>query len=93
MTGPEREEQLKPEFAATAAPDRVTVTLQLPADLAAWLKEQPLGLEGEIVSTMQFFRDASSQPVPPIEAYEAEFHTAGPDLVRDADRIERDFIP
>jgi hypothetical protein len=86
--------ELAPEFEPAAAPpERVTVTLQLPADLAAWLAEQPLGLEGEIVSAMGFFRDMSSQLVPPIEAYEAEFHTAGPDLVRDADRVEHDFVP
>ena len=35
----------------------------------------------------------SNAPVPPVEAYEADFHTAGPDLVRDAERIDNEFIP
>ena len=46
--------------------------------------------------------DMSNQPVPPIEAYEAEFdlsaalaqeETAGPDPARNADRIAHDFVP
>jgi hypothetical protein len=44
-------------YASIAAPQRVPVTVYLPADLVAQLKEQPLGLEGEIVSSMQFFRE------------------------------------
>jgi len=47
----------------------------------------------ETPSRVMFVMDMCNQPVPSIEAYEAEFQTAGPDLLRDAGRIERDFIP
>jgi hypothetical protein len=91
----EQKPELAPEFEATAAPppvSRVTVTLDIDADILEWLKAQPLDWQREINNAARFVMDMSSQPVPPIEVYEAEFQTAGPDLVRDADRIERDFI-
>ena len=89
-----KSEPLQTEFDATAtpAPRRVAVTLDMDADLLAWLMMQPTDWQREINNAARFVMDMSSQPVPPIEVYEAEFQTAGPDLVRDADRIERDFI-
>jgi hypothetical protein len=97
MTGTERE-HLQSEFEATAAPPRrVTVPVELDADLVEWLETQPLGLQREINSAVRFIMDMSSQPVPPVDAYEFDARftepEAGPDLVRDADRIEHDFAP
>jgi len=94
----EHKPELASEFEATAAPpQRVTVTVDIDADILAWLRQQPLGVQGEINSSMRFIMDMSSQPVPPIEAYEADTHfaepEAGPDTGRNADRIEHDFIP
>jgi hypothetical protein len=46
---------------------------------------------------VRFVTDMSSQPAPPIEAYEIDAHfaepEAGPDPARNADRIEHDFVP
>jgi hypothetical protein len=53
----------------------------------------PLDWQREINNAARFVMDMSSQPVPPIEAYEADFETAGPDPARYADRIAHDFIP
>jgi uncharacterized protein (DUF4415 family) len=35
-------------------PERVTVTLEMDADLLAWLKAQPLGWEREIINAARF---------------------------------------
>src|SRR4051794_22332310 len=95
MDAPKNE--LAPEFEATAAPppERVSVTLDLDADILEWLRAQPLDWQREINNAARFVMDMSSQPVPPIEAYEdeANYETAGPDPARNADRIDHDFIP
>ena len=69
MTSPERDtpEQLQTEFQATAAkpPERVTVSLDLDADLLEWLKAQPRDWQTEINTTMRFFMETSNAPVPP----------------------------
>jgi uncharacterized protein (DUF4415 family) len=97
---PDMEEQkskLAPEFERSNAPppERVTVTFGIDADILKWAKTQPLGVQGEINSAMRFIMDMTSQPVPPIEAYEdaARWEIAGPDPARDADRIDNEFVP
>lgn len=66
MTGPD-EQQLQTEFEATAAPEpaRVTVTLDIDADILEWLKAQPLDWQREINNAARFVMDMSNQPVPP----------------------------
>jgi uncharacterized protein (DUF4415 family) len=97
--------ELAPEFERSNAPppdlspealaqgERVTVTLDIDADVLEWMKAQPLDWQREINNAARFVMDMSNQPVPPIEVYEAEFDTAGPDPARNADRIAHDFIP
>jgi len=41
------------------------VTLDLDADILAWLKGQHLGWQDEIRSTLRFFMETSNAPVPP----------------------------
>jgi hypothetical protein len=83
------------EFEGSAAPppERVTVTLQMDADLLAWLKKEPLGMQAEINNAVRFIMEMSNAPSPPREAYDAEFETAGPDPARNADKIAHDFVP
>ena len=63
----EQKTGLQPEFEGSAAPppERVSVTLDLDADVVDWLKAQPLGLQDEIRATLRFFMETSNQPVPP----------------------------
>ena len=72
-------EPLQTEFDATAAPDqawpdagagRVTVTLDMDADLLAWLKAQPTDWQCEINSTMRFFMETSAAPAKPRKGYD-----------------------
>ena len=51
MNAPKNELQSSFEPAAAPPPERVTVTLDLDADLVAWLKEQPTGWQQEINNT------------------------------------------
>ena len=85
------------EFEGSAAPGkRVTVTLQMDADLLAWLRLEPLGLQQEVNNAVRFVMDMSTMPVPPIEAYEedeAALETGGPDPNRNAVKIAHDFVP
>jgi hypothetical protein len=57
ISGPEQE-QLPAEFTAAAAPEstpeRVTVTLDLDADVLEWLKAQPLGWQHELNNLARF---------------------------------------
>lgn len=73
---------LAPEFEGRAAPppERVTVTLDIDADILAWLKAQPLDWQREINNAARFVMDMSSQPVPPVEVYDdaARWEIAGP---------------
>lgn len=103
----EQNSKLAPEFERSNAPppdlspealaqgERVTVTLDIDADILAWLKQQPLDWQREINNAARFVMDMTSQPVPPIEAYEdaARWEIAGPDLARSAERIDNEFIP
>jgi len=59
--------ELSPEFEGSAAPppERVTVTLEMDADILAWLKGQPRNWQTEINATMRFFMETSNAPVPP----------------------------
>jgi hypothetical protein len=99
---------LLPEFEVSAAPppERVTVTLEMDADLLAWLKREPLGLQAEINNAVRFIMDMSNTPAPPPldDAWEPDFdlspealaqgeETAGPDPARNADKIAHDFVP
>jgi uncharacterized protein (DUF4415 family) len=67
-------EQLPAEFTAAAAPEstreRVTVTLDLDADVLEWLKAQHLGWQHELNTLARFWMETSNQPVPPPH----EFH-------------------
>lgn len=96
MTSEEKKSNLAPEFEGSAAPpQRVTVTLDLDADVVEWLKAQPLDWQRELNNLARFWMDTSNIPVPPPEAYddEANYETAGPDADRHADRIDNDFVP
>jgi uncharacterized protein (DUF4415 family) len=59
--------ELSPEFEGSAAPppERVTVTLEMDADILAWLKDQPRDWQTEINAIMRFFMETSNAPVPP----------------------------
>src|SRR5271166_834260 len=59
MEAPKNELQPSFEPAAAPPPKRVTVTLDLDADLLAWLKEQPADWRQEINNTMRFFMETS----------------------------------
>jgi uncharacterized protein (DUF4415 family) len=64
----EQNSKLAPEFDREAAPppERVTVTLEMDADLLTWLKGQPRDWQTEINTTMRFFMETSNTPpVPP----------------------------
>jgi uncharacterized protein (DUF4415 family) len=63
----EQKTELLPEFERSNAPppERVTVTLDLDADILAWLKEQPTDWRREINNLARFFMETSSAPVPP----------------------------
>jgi uncharacterized protein (DUF4415 family) len=58
---------LSPEFEGSAAlpPERVSVTLDLDADILAWLKEQPTDWQREINNTMRFQMETWNAPTPP----------------------------
>jgi BrnA antitoxin of type II toxin-antitoxin system len=88
---------LAPEFERSNAPppERVTVTLDIDADILDWLKAQPLDWQREINNAARFVMDMSNQPVPPVEVYDdaARWESAGPDTARNADRIAHDFVP
>ena len=73
ISGPDAE-PLPAEFEQAAAPppERVTVTLDMDADVLAWLKEQPTDWQREINNTMRFFMDTSTAPVPPPQAYDID---------------------
>ena len=60
-------EPLQTEFDATASPDpkRMTVTLDMDADVLAWLKAQPTDWQREINNTMRFFMETSAPPARP----------------------------
>jgi hypothetical protein len=85
---------LLPEFEGRAAPppERVTVTLDLDADVVEWLKAQPLGLLGELNDLARFFMESSTAPV---EAYEdaARWEIEGPDRRRGPGSDLDDGIP
>jgi uncharacterized protein (DUF4415 family) len=66
--------ELSPEFEGRAAPPelgaakagaRVTVTLDIDADVLDWLKAQPLDWQREINNLARFYMETSNQPVPP----------------------------
>jgi uncharacterized protein (DUF4415 family) len=74
---------LQTDFQATAAPppERVSVTLDLDADVLEWLKAQPLGWQHEIRNTLRFFMETSNPPVPP--PHEFDPFTYDPEAVFD----------
>jgi uncharacterized protein (DUF4415 family) len=66
-----KSEPLQTEFDASAAPaqacagagcGRVIVTLEIDADLLAWLQLQPTDWQREINNTMRFFMETSNPP-------------------------------
>ena len=104
----EQKTGLLPEFERSNAPppERVTVTLEMDADLLAWLKQEPLGLQAEVNNAVRFIMDMSNSPPPPMfdDALEPDFdlspealvqgeETAAPDPARNASKIDHDFIP
>jgi uncharacterized protein (DUF4415 family) len=54
-----------PELDAARAGARVTVTLDIDADVLDWLKAQPLDWQREINNLARFYMETSNQPVPP----------------------------
>ena len=98
MEAPKNE--LQPSFqpAAAAPQKRVTVTLDLDADVLAWLKEQDLGWEQEINNIARFYMETSlirEQAFADAAGLDRadELDTAGPDPARNASRIDSEFIP
>ena len=99
MEAPKNE--LSPSFEPAAAPPqprRVTVKLDLDADLLDWLKEQPTDWRQEINNTMRFFMETSlirEQAFADVAGLDHadELDTAGPDPARNASRIDSEFIP
>jgi uncharacterized protein (DUF4415 family) len=83
----QKSEQLQTEFEATAAPppERVTVTLDLDADVLEWLKAQPLGWQREVNNAMRFLMETNL-------IREAAFDEASP-TERPAYDIDSDYIP
>jgi len=53
------------EGRAAPPPERVTVTLDIDADVLGWLKAQPLDWQREINNLARFYMETSNQPVPP----------------------------
>jgi hypothetical protein len=47
----------------------VAVTLDMDADLLAWLMMQPTDWQREINNTMRFFMETSAAPMPPGKPY------------------------
>ena len=95
METPKKELQPSFEPAAAPPPKRVTVKLDLDADLLDWLKEQPTDWQQEINNTMRFFMETSL--IRELAFAEAagvdELETAGPDPARNASKIDSEFIP
>jgi hypothetical protein len=94
----EQKTGLGSEFQGNATPpqEQVTVSLQLDADLLAWLKQEPLGWQREINNAVRFIMDMSNMVAPPPldDDLEPVFEeTAGPDPARNADKIAHDFVP
>jgi uncharacterized protein (DUF4415 family) len=54
-----------PEPAPAKGGARVTVTLDIDADVLDWLKGQPLDWQREINNLARFYMETSNQPVPP----------------------------
>jgi uncharacterized protein (DUF4415 family) len=63
----QKSEPLQLEFEATAAPppERVTVTLDIDAEVLEWLKAQPLGWQHELNNLARFWMETSNALVPP----------------------------
>ncbi len=63
----QKSELLQSEFEGNAPPppERVTVTLDIDADVLEWLKAQPLGLQQELNNLARFYMETSNAPVPP----------------------------
>jgi uncharacterized protein (DUF4415 family) len=59
----QKSELLQAEFQPVAAPEstpeRVTVTLQMDADVLTWLKEQPTHWQRELNNLARFFMETS----------------------------------
>src|SRR3954453_2180907 len=57
----QKNEQLQPRFEEKAAPppERVTVSLDLDADVLGWLKEQPTDWQRELNNLARFFMETS----------------------------------
>jgi hypothetical protein len=96
MEAPKNELQPSFEPAAAPPPERVTVTLDLDAEVLEWLKAQPLDWQTEINNLTRFFMETSLIREAAFEEAagpEHELETAGPDPTRNADKIDNDFIP
>lgn len=71
----EQKTGLLPEFeeSATPPPERVTVSLDMDADLLAWLKEQPTDWQREINNSVRFIMEMANAPVPPHPDIDADY--------------------
>jgi uncharacterized protein (DUF4415 family) len=81
----------------TAPPARVTVTLDLDADLVEWFSAQPIGLQPELNNLARFYMETSlirEEAFKDAPGSEPEhWESAGPDPARNADKIAHDFVP
>jgi uncharacterized protein (DUF4415 family) len=81
----EPKNELSPLFEPAAAPpppERVTVTLDLDADVVEWFKAQPTGLQRELNNLARFFMETSlirEANFKEAAGPENELETAGPD--------------
>jgi hypothetical protein len=72
------------------------VALDLDADVLHWLREQPTDWQRELNNLARFFMETSLIREAACEEAagpEDELETAGPDPARNADRIDKEFIP
>jgi uncharacterized protein (DUF4415 family) len=89
----EQKNELAPFFEPAAAPppERVTVTLDIDADILDWLKAQPTDWQRELNNLTRFFMETSmirQTAFEDAEDIEHEPETAGPDPARNASKVK-----
>jgi hypothetical protein len=97
MEAPKNE--LQPSFKPAAAPPppaRVTVTLDLDADLVEWFRTQPIGLQPELNNLARFYMESCvirEEAFADAAGPEEEIQIEGPAPARNASKIDHEFIP
>jgi uncharacterized protein (DUF4415 family) len=100
MKAPKNE--LQPSFEPAASPPRqarparVTVTLDLDADVVEWLRAQPIGLQPELNNLARFYMETTLIREAAFEdaaGSDEEIQIEGLAPARNASKIDHDFIP